>query len=869
MTEVRNVLCIVGDKEVERRLSASLAAVVPPCLPEFSGLPAALARLEAAAWDALVCAAWLLEPPLPAALDRFHGASPGLPVVLLVRPDDDAAPSGARAVVATDELTPRVLGRVLAAARAERARVEELRELQHQYRTAFRLSRIPNGIATLEGRIQAVNPALCELLGESEAELVGSHLGGRLRPEDAAWVGQFAAAAAAGGPPTASAEVVAARRGGPPLFADLNLSVLPSMRDRPPLLVISLTDLARGERHFRALVENSADATALLAVDGTILDAGPSTPRVTGFQPAEIEGRSTFLSVHRDDLPGWETFFGRLLTRPRDVVEAAFRFYHRERGWCWMEGTGRNLLAEPAVAAIVINYRDVGERRRADEALRSSEQRYRALFEQNPQPMLVYEPGSFRLLASNDAARRLYGYEADEFTDMSLPELFQESDRERLSNAHPTYYRGFHNWGVWGHRKRDGTAIDVEINSCAYELGGRATHLALVREVTEIRRMEEQSRQAQKMEAIGQLAGGVAHDFNNMLTVISGYSDLILSQLEPGSQLRQRMGEIQKAAARAASLTRQLLAFSRQQVLQPKVLNLNDAVSGMADMLRRLIGEDIELNLSLDTDLAYVAADPGQLEQVIMNLAVNARDAMRGGGQLHFSTKHAELDGAYSELHPNVVPGRYVLLSASDTGSGMDAATQARIFEPFFSTKGNKGTGLGLSTVYGIVKQSNGYIWVYSEIGLGTTFKIYLPRVNGAPETAAAEPPAPRASGAILLVENDSDLRKLTAEILAKAGYEVLAAASGVEAIELYRKNVGQVVLLLTDVVLPGLGGAQLANQFEAGQPASLPVIFMSGYGSEDALRRGLVPPRRSFLQKPFTTQTLLAAVRDAIASRS
>ena len=227
------------------------------------------------------------------------------------------------------------------------------------------------------------------------------------------------------------------------------------------------------------------------------------------------------------------------------------------------------------------------------------------------------------------------------------------------------------------------------------------------------------------------------------------------------------------------------------------------------------------------------------------------------------------MDASYSELHPNVVPGRYVLLSASDTGSGMDAATQARIFEPFYSTKGNKGTGLGLSTVYGIVKQSNGYIWVYSEIGLGTTFKIYLPQVVGASETAAAELPASRVSGTILLVENDADLRKLTAEILAKAGYEVLAAASGVEATELYRRNVGRVVLLLTDVVLPGLGGAQLANQFEAGQPASLPVLFMSGYGNEDALRRGLVPAHRSFLQKPFTSQSLLAAVRDAIAGRS
>lgn len=874
------VLCVVSEAELQHRLATLLA--VPPCAATVRGnLGAACELLVTQPWDAVLCACWLPEAAGQAAVDRLRSQAAEIPVILLARAEDEEAAAetlgrGAQAYVVVDELSSRMLARVLRAARRQRLAECRARELQQQFANAFHLSRVATAIALADGTIEQVNQAFCQLLGLGASELQGMPLASLLPPEDAARAAAFVAAAIVGGEPTMAAEVALCGKAAPPLWGELSLSLMPPAQDGPSRFFIRIVDCTRrkqseaallhSEQRYRALAENSADANVLLAPDGTILDAGPSTQHVTGYAPPEIIGRNAFSLIHRDDLPAWEAFFGRVLRHPREIFAAGMRIYHRKRGWCYMEGTARNLLDEPAVAAIVLNYRDIGERRRADEALRQSEQQYRLLFEHNPQPMLIYEPDGLRFLAVNDAALRLYGFGREELQTMTLYEFFLPEDRTKLAHAHPSYYRGFHHWGAWRQAKRDGTQMDVEITSCAYRFGGRSAHLALITEVTEQKRLEEQSRQAQKMEAIGRLAGGIAHDFNNLLTVICGYSDLILSQLEPGSQLQQRVGEIQKAAGRASSLTRHLLAFSRQQVLQPKVLNLNDTVQGMATMLRRLIGEDVELNMSLAHDLGRVAADPSQLEQVVMNLAVNARDAMPAGGKLHFSTQNVELDNTYAEMHPHVAPGAYVLLAVSDTGCGMDAGTQAHIFEPFFSTKGNKGTGLGLSTVYGIVKQSNGYIWVYSEIGLGTTFKIYLPCFDQTPPPEAAAIPAPvRASGAILLVENNLDLRRLTAEILVNAGYEVLAAANGAEALEIYRREGERLRLVMTDVVMPGLGGQELGNQLQADRPP-LPILYMSGYGSEDALRRGLVSSQQRFLQKPFTTQTLLGQVRSAIA---
>jgi signal transduction histidine kinase len=378
----------------------------------------------------------------------------------------------------------------------------------------------------------------------------------------------------------------------------------------------------------------------------------------------------------------------------------------------------------------------------------------------------------------------------------------------------------------------------------------------------------EQLRQSQKMDAIGQLAGGVAHDFNNLLTVINGYSDLALRRMGKDDPLRKPIHEIGKAGARAAGLTRQLLAFSRRQMLQAKVLDLNSVVREMDTMLQRLIGEDVDLLTLLKPSLGQIKADPGQLEQVLLNLVVNARDAMPKGGKITIETSHKYLDEAYARAHVAVRPGHYVALTISDTGVGMDAETQKRIFDPFFTTKEvGKGTGLGLSTVYGIVKQSEGNIWVYSEVGTGTTFKIYLPRVDDVADgedLAGDSCSVPGGSETILLVEDEDLVRSLAVEILEQFGYAVIAAANGEEGLRLSKEFAGRIDLLISDVVMPQMSGRELAQHISVLRPETR-VLFMSGYTDDAIVRHGILEENMSFIQKPFLPDALARKARELL----
>ena len=396
--------------------------------------------------------------------------------------------------------------------------------------------------------------------------------------------------------------------------------------------------------------------------------------------------------------------------------------------------------------------------------------------------------------------------------------------------------------------------------------------------VTELRRVEaalreteERLRQSQKLEAIGQLAGGIAHDFNNLLTAIIGYSDLTLRRLDPGDPLRRNVEEIKRAADRAASLTGQLLAFSRKQVLQPKVLDLNAVVSEMHKMLQRLIGADIALRTVLEPALGHVRADPAQLEQVVMNLVLNARDAMPQGGKLLIETANVELDEELARRYVSVRSGPHVMLAVSDTGQGMDEDTRARIFEPFFTTKERgKGTGLGLSTVYGIVKQSGGSIWVYSEVGRGTTFKIYLPQVEEATDSflpSTASTAMPSGTETVLLVEDDAVVRQMTRGILEMNGYQVLEAAQSSEALLVAEQQADAIQLLITDVVLPQMSGRELARQLTSLHPAAR-VLYMSGYTDEAIVHYGVLDEGTAFLEKPFTPEALLRKVRAVLDER-
>ena len=475
-------------------------------------------------------------------------------------------------------------------------------------------------------------------------------------------------------------------------------------------------------------------------------------------------------------------------------------------------------------------------------------------------------------LYNSPAYEKVLGYTPQELQNTSSFEQIHPDDRAKVEEAaRQARDKGIGRSIQYRMRHKDGSWRVLESGASAiFDEDGRVEKLIIVnRDVTARSQLEEQFRQAQKMEAVGRLSGGVAHDFNNLLGVIIGYSEFLQEQLQPANALRGSVDEILKAGKRAASLTRQLLAFSRQQVLAPKVIDLNSAVSEMGKLLRRLIGEDIELVTTLAPDLGRIKADQGQLEQVVLNLAVNARDAMPKGGRLTISTENFVIDDAFIRRYAYPVQaGRYVCLTVTDTGVGMNAETRARAFEPFFTTKEKgKGTGLGLATVYGVVKQSGGYIDIESAPGEGATFKIFLPRVDEEiRESVSARGPAKAAAGTetILLVEDEASLRTLTRTTLELSGYRVLEARDGLEAMELSNHHDGAIDLLLSDVVMPGMGGPELARSLARQRPETR-VVFMSGYTGQGVGSQTNLSPGSDFLSKPFTRDVLRQKIREAL----
>jgi len=481
----------------------------------------------------------------------------------------------------------------------------------------------------------------------------------------------------------------------------------------------------------------------------------------------------------------------------------------------------------------------------------------------------------------NPAGEALFGWRGPEIVNHPLSHLMAGGRREEFRLLLRRVLDGQTLTGVeFPGVRRDGSPVDLSLSMGPLRdaLGRVSGLMALMGDVTQRKLTEQQNeqlkdqlRQSQKMEAVGRLAGGVAHDFNNLLTAIAGYAELLQGLDQPGEQRRTYADEILKSAHRAASLTRQLLAFSRRQVLQPRVLDLNEVVSGMEGLLRRLIGEHIEFSAARKPDLWSVRADQNQLEQVILNLAVNARDAMPDGGNLTIETRNVRLGQDYSDGHGRVRTGPHVLLAVSDTGCGMDAETRSHLFEPFFTTKEKgRGTGLGLATVYGIVKQSGGDIWVYSEPGRGTTFKIYLPALEATPDPRKAETTRRRpASGTetILLVEDAEVVRRLLHEILVRYGYKVLMAREGEEAIRASREFDGTIDLIVTDVVMPRMGGRELAARLLEERPA-IKVLYMSGYTGEAVSKHGILDPGSAFLEKPFSPDALARKVRAILGSR-
>ncbi len=756
---------------------------------------------------------------------------------------------------------------------AEQARAE--REAQFRALSEQSLT----GIALIQDEVFVyVNPRLAEMLGYTPAEMIGLATVEVVSEEDRAMMRASVRRRLTGEVQTVHHLFTGLRKDGTTVELELFGSTLPH-RGRPAALstLLDISERRRAaaaletqEQRFRSLIENSAEGIGLMTEDTTALYLSPAFKHILHYPVEEWLGRPLLDLIHPEDRPQAErTLIGGLQT-PGLAVPWQFRLRDAAGAWRWMEGTAVNLIANSAVGGIVVNWRDVTGRTEAEEALRASERRARALFETVHLIVLGLDSQG-KVDYVNPYFLQLTGYTREEVLGQSWMERFlPPGERAKLQGVFldlierdkNPYYQNL--IVTKGGEER----LVAWNNTVVRDPHGRPTGtLSIGEDITEHQRLEAQFRQAQKMEAVGQLTGGIAHDFNNILMAIVGYTDFLLPALKGASAQADDVREIRKAADRATVLTRQLLAFSRRQVLVPQLLNLNTLVTDVGKMLRRLIGADIGLQISQAEGLGTVRADPGQLEQVIMNLVLNARDAMPTGGTLEIGTTNVDLDPAYVELHPYVTAGPHVSLWVSDSGLGMSEEVKSHLFEPFFTTKPvGQGTGLGLATVYGIVKQSGGHITAYSELGTGSTFRIYLPRVDEAAATTAPSERNRPVGGreTILVVDDDDSVRALVGRSLREHGYTVLAAEGPAAALELVRGRSGGIDLLVTDVVMPGRGGRQLADEL-AGLLPGLRVLFMSGYTHDAVVHRGVLEPGLHFLSKPVGADVLLRTVRDLL----
>ena len=744
-----------------------------------------------------------------------------------------------------------------------------------------------------------------------------------------------------------------------------------------------------------AIVQSSDDAIIGKDLDGVITDWNHGAEKLYGYKAGEAIGQKIDIIVPPDRRSEISEILGSVANG------TAVEHLETQRVTSGGAVLDVSITASPVLDAegkllgVSVIARDITMAKRTEDALRESEAKYRLLFEKNPMPMWIFDQQTLRFQSVNEAAVRHYGYSREEFLRMTIADIRPQDELPKLLDIVPHRVRGLQDAGIWRHRKKDGTVIEVEVTTCeldvpspdsllvlAHDVTERVTNqrrlwqseerfskifrssplgitistestgryidanpaflkmigydhcdligktakelniwynpkerelllgaltnqesitplqvqfktrsgdvrlveiaserieledqnciLAISHDVTEARRLEDQLRQAQKMEAIGRLAGGVAHDFNNMLGVIVGYSDLSRERVVDDKIIRNHLAQIRRAAERAAALTRQLLAFSRQQHQVPRVLSLNDIVLNLKGMLSRMIGEDVSLVFRPTNPLGSVKVDLVHMEQVLMNLAVNARDAMPKGGELIIETQNILLDSPYLGPQGEINPGRYVLLTVSDTGCGMDSATLAQAFEPFFTTKEmGKGTGLGLSTVWGIVKQSNGYISAYSELGRGATFKIYLPSIDHPAESlipAVIDAIPPAGKETVLVVEDEDAMRELVVSLLERRGYRVLSASSGQIALDFAKAFEGEIALVITDVIMPGMTGPDLVSELKK-QRGLLKVLYMSGYARSLVVDEGLIKPESLMLSKPFSSLELLTKVRDALRS--
>jgi two-component system, cell cycle sensor histidine kinase and response regulator CckA len=626
------------------------------------------------------------------------------------------------------------------------------------------------------------------------------------------------------------------------------------------------------ERKYRKIVEEAIIGIYQSTPDGRLLSVNSAFARMFGFDsPAQMMACTREIQPQLYVDPARRDEFQSLMRDAGEVRHFEVEVYRKDGSKIWIWTNGRAVRDGDRIVSYEGSAEEITDRKLLADQLGQAQQQYREMVDNAIVGIFQSTPDG-RYISANPAMAAMLGYDSPQELLASIMDLGQQVYVD--SNRRDELKRLLQEQGIAKNfeceaYRKDGGRMWLSANVRAiFKDGAVVRYEGMNEDITQRRRLEDQLRQAQKMEAVGQLAGGVAHDFNNALGVITGYSDLLQMNLPAGDLCHRYCEEIAKAGRRAAALTRQLLAFSRKQPIQPVVLDLNGATSELEGMLRRLIGENIEFTFKRSASLGRVKMDPGQVEQILMNLAVNSRDAMPGGGKLCIETANVELDDVYARQNAYVIPGPYVLLSVSDTGCGMDQETQRRIFEPFFTTKElGKGTGLGLSMVYGIAKQNAGYVIVASEVGKGTTFRLYLPRVCDA-ATLSSQPPVtnamPRGRETVLVVEDEEPLRILARTCLENNGYSVIDAANAVAALEIAKNHRGRIHLLLTDVVMPGLSGRKLANRLMAVLPG-LRVIYMSGYTSDLVDRHGLLDHDTVLLEKPFTLHALLTKVHHTL----
>lgn len=777
-----------------------------------------------------------------------------------------------------------ILAGTAAAALESASLYRQLQQAEEKYRAIF--DNAIEGIfqSTIDGRFITANPAMARILGyDSPEEMIATitdvthqlYVNPDYRTEAARIQEERGI--------LQGFEFEAYRKDGATIWLCLNRRSVRNEKGEEIYREGSVEDITDRKRAQQALTESDSRKDAILksALDcvitidheGKIIDFNPAAEHTFGYRSEDVVGKvMAELIIPAAQRPYQKAGLAKYLATGRSTIlgkriEVAAMRLDGDEFPVELTITAIGTLPHLTFTAFI---RDLTERKRREVELRRSEERYRDLVE-NAHDLIYEHDLEGNYTSSNKAGERITGYSLEETLHLNLaqtvaPEYLAkavEMTRRKLAGEKVTAY----DLEIIA---RDGSRVALEVNtSLVFHDGVPIGVQGIARDVTERNQLEERLRQSQKLEAVGQLAGGVAHDFNNLLTVIGGYSSMLLGKLPEDSPHRSAVEEIKKAGDRAAGLTRQLLAFSRKQILQPVVLDLNVVVSDLDKMLRRLIGEDIDLLTITEPGLGHVNADPGQMEQMVINLIVNARDAMPAGGKLTLQTSNVTLSGDYAVKHVPAVPGDYVMVSVSDTGCGMDAETQARIFEPFFTTKAaGKGTGLGLSTVYGIVKQSGGNIWAYSEVDHGSTFKIYLPRVDGNHNEPVmhASPAVLHGTETILLVEDEEQVRKIVEEILTSQGYRVLTAPNGESALALAKQYEGEIHLLITDVVMPVMGGRALVEQLSPLRP-QMAVLYMSGYTDDAVVRHGLVGEQQAFIQKPFAADALARKVRSAFIS--